>query len=59
MDTFIKHLDDEVNNLEDKQVNNIRKDEIDDIIPEFEDNIINLQYVTHIYQLLTFLKNHT
>ena len=40
MDTLIKHLDDEVNNLEDKQVNNILKDEIYDIIPESEDKII-------------------
>ena len=33
MDTFIKHLDDEVNNL-DKQVNEILKDETYDIIPD-------------------------
>ena len=33
MDTFIKHLDDEINNL-DKQVNDILKDETYDIIPE-------------------------
>ena len=33
MHTFIKYLDDEVNNLEDKQVNDILKEEIDDIIP--------------------------
>ena len=40
MDTFIKHLDDEVNNLEDKQVNDILKDKIDDISPESKDNVI-------------------
>ena len=41
MHTFIKHLDDEVNNIEEKkQVNDILKDEIYDIIPESEDKII-------------------
>ena len=40
MHTFIKHLDDEVNNLEDKQANDILKDKIDDIIPESKDNVI-------------------
>ena len=40
MDTFIKHLDDEVNNLDEKQVNDILKHKIDDIIPESKDNVI-------------------
>ena len=40
MDTFIKHLDDEVNNLDKKQVNDILKHKIDDIIPESKDNVI-------------------
>ena len=40
MDTFIKHLDDEVNNLEEKQVNDILKYKLDDIIPESKDNVI-------------------
>ena len=40
MHTFIKHLNDEVNNLEDKQVNDILKDKIDDIIPESKNNVI-------------------
>ena len=38
--TFIKHLDDEINNLDEKQVNDILKHKIDDIIPESKDNVI-------------------
>ena len=40
MATFIKHLDDEVNNLDEKQVNDILKHKIDDIIPESKENVI-------------------
>ena len=39
MDTFIKLLNYEVKNGEEKWVNDILKDKIDDIL-EFEDNII-------------------
>ena len=40
MYTFIEHLVDEVNNLEEKQVNDILKHKKDDIIPESKDNVI-------------------
>ena len=40
LDTFIKLLDDEVNNLEDEQVIDIHNDKIDEKILESEDNIL-------------------